>query len=265
MTHTIGRTAETMGEKSKVISIDGIKVACANCSLASLCLPYGLDMHDVERLESIVKRNKPIQRGQILFSPGDRFRSLYVIKTGSVKTFTQTPAGDEHVIGFHLPGELLGLDAIQDDQHGCFAKALETTAVCELPFEKLEHLAATIPSLQHQLLRLLSKEVSSEANMISLLNNSTAEERLASFLLSLSERFRRRGFSPTDFFLAMSRQDIGSYLGLALETISRLFTRFQEQGVLEVDRKHVKIKDLEHLRQMLRHHTPCHSTLGHSS
>ena len=198
-----------MGDKSKIVSIDGIKVACANCSLATLCLPYGLESRDVERLENIVKRNKPVQRGQLLYGPGDQFRSLYAVKTGAIKTFTQTPAaGDEHVIGFHLPGEILGLDAIQDNQHGCFAKALETTAICELPFEKLEHLATAIPSLQHQMLRLLSREVSAEASMISLLNNSTAEERLASFLLSLSERFRRRGFSPTDFFLAMSRQDL---------------------------------------------------------
>ncbi len=254
-----------MTDKSKVVSIDGIKVACANCSLATLCLPYGLDAPDIERLESIIKRNKPIQRGHVIFAPGDRFRSLYVIKTGSVKTYTQTASGDEHVIGFHLPGELLGLDAIQDDAHGCFAKALETTALCELPFDKLEQLSTSIPSLQHQMLRLLSKEVSAEANMISLLNNSTAEERLASFLVGLSERFRRRGFSPTDFFLAMSRQDIGSYLGLALETVSRLFTRFQEHGILEVDRKHVKIRDFDRLKHMLKHHTACHSTLGQSS
>ncbi len=254
-----------MGANSKVISIDGIKAACSNCSLATLCLPFGLDTEDVDRLERIIKRNRPVQRGQILYRPGDRFRSLFVVKTGAVKTFTQTAAGDEHVIGFHLPGEMLGLDAIQDDHHGCFAKALETTVVCELPFENLESLSASVPSLQHQLLRLLSREVSVEANMISLLNNSTAEERLASFLLSLSERFKRRGFSATDFFLAMSRQDIGSYLGLALETVSRLFTRFQEHGVLEVDRKHVQIKNLDELKRMLKHQTPCHTTLGQSS
>ena len=248
-----------MGTHSKVVSIDGIKVACSNCSLASLCLPFGLESEDVDRLEKIVKRNRPVQRGQILFSPGDHFRSLYVIKTGAVKTFTQTPSGDEHVVGFHLPGEMLGLDAIQDDRHGCFAKALETTAICEVPFDNLEQLSASIPSLQHQLLRLMSKEVSAEANMISLLNNSTAEERLASFLISLSERFRRRGFSATDFFLAMSRQDIGSYLGLALETVSRLFTRFQDQGILQVERKHVRILDMDRLRGLLRHQTPCHT------
>lgn len=246
---------------SKVVSLDGIKVACGNCSLSTLCLPFGLNNNDVERLENIVKRGRPIQRGQVLYNPGDKFRSLYVIKTGVVKTYTQTPSGDEHVVGFHLPGEMLGLDAIQDERHGCFAKALETTAVCELPFTRLEELSTTIPSLQHQMMRLLSKEISNETNMVSLLNNSTAEERLAAFLMSLSERFKQRGFSPTDFFLAMSRQDIGSYLGLALETVSRLFTRFQDEGILKVERKHVQIKDIDRLRSLLKHHTPCHVSL----
>ena len=250
---------------AKVVSLDGIKVACGNCSLSSLCLPFGLQPDDVERLEAIVKRNRPLQRGQMLYGPGDKFRSLYVVKTGAVKTYTQTSAGDEHVIGFHLPGEILGLDAIQNDQHGCFAKALETTAICEMPFGRLEELSVNIPSLQHQMLRLLSREVGAEAQMISLLNNSTAEERLASFLLSLSDRFKRRGFSACDFFLAMSRQDIGSYLGLALETVSRLFTRFQDQGILEVDRKHVKIKDIERLKEILKHQAPSSSSAGRSS
>jgi len=249
----------------KVISLDGIKVACSNCSLSTLCLPFGLKPDDVERLEAIIRRNRPIQRGQMLYGPGDKFRSLYVVKTGAVKTYTQTSSGDEHVIGFHLPGEILGLDAIQEDQHGCFAKALETTAICEMPFTRLEELSINIPSLQHQMLRLLSREVSAEAQMISLLNNSTAEERLASFLISLSDRFRRRGFSATDFFLAMSRQDIGSYLGLALETVSRLFTRFQDQGILAVDRKHVQIKDMERLRALLKHQNVCPNSAGRSS
>lgn len=246
-----------MGNK-KVVSIDGIRVACGNCSLATLCLPFGLDSADVDHLDSIVERAKPLQKGTTLFSPGDTFKSIYVVKTGAIKTFTQTPSGDEHILGFHLPGEILGFDAIQDDTHGCFAKALETTAICEVPFEKLEHLSSSVPGLNHQMLRLMSKEVSDEAQMISLLNNSTAEERLASFLLSLSERFKRRGFSASEFFLPMSRQEIGSYLGLALETVSRLFTRFQEQGILAVDRKHVEILNIEHIHTILKHHTPCH-------
>jgi len=246
-----------MGD-SKVVSLEGLKVACSNCGLSSLCLPHGLPEEDINRLENIVKRNRPIQRGTLLYSPGDKLHNLYIVKTGAVKSYIQTESGDEHVIGFHLPGEILGLDAIKDDAHGCFSKALETTSVCELPFTRLEELSASIPSLQHQMLRLLSSEISNEASMISLLGNSTAEERLASFLLSISERFKQRGFSATDFFLTMSRQDIGSYLGLALETVSRLFTRFQEEGILEVERKHVKALDIDRLKQILRHQNSCH-------
>ena len=245
-----------MAEKN-VISIDKIKVACRDCSLATLGLPMGLRPEDVDRLDSIVKRNRPLQRGDHLFRAEEPFRNLFVVKTGAVKTFTQTNDGDEQVVGFHLPGEVLGLDAIQNGHHGCSARALETTAICELPFERLEDLSSNIPSLQHQMFRLLSKEISQEAEMMALLGRSTAEERVASFLLSLSERFKRRGFSATDFFLSMSRQEIGSYLGLALETVSRLFTRFQDEKILKVERKHVQILDMERLRGMVNHQPNC--------
>lgn len=240
-----------------VISLDKIKVACRDCTLSTLCLPMGLRPEDVDRLDAIVKRNRPLQRGDHLFRAGDTFRHLYVVKTGAVKTFTQSNEGDEQVVGFHLPGEVLGLDAIQDGQHCCGARALETTAICELPFDRLEDLSSNIPSLQHQMFRLLSKEIGHDAEMMALLGRSTAEERVASFLISLSERFKRRGFSATDFFLSMSRQEIGSYLGLALETVSRLFTRFQEDGILKVERKHVQILELDRLRTMGGHPTQC--------
>ena len=234
-----------------VISFDKIKVACKNCSLSTLCLPWGLAPEDVDKLDSIVKRNRPLQRGEHLFRTDDGFRNLYVVKTGSVKTYTQSTDGSEQVIGFHLPGEILGLDAIQAARHGCSARILETSAVCELPFDRLEELAGNIPSLQHQMFRLLSREIGADAEMLALLSKSTAEERLASFLISLSNRFKRRGFSATDFFLSMSRQEIGSFLGLALETVSRLFTRFQEDGLLKVERKHVQILDLEALHALV--------------
>lgn len=240
-----------------VISFDKIKVACRNCSLSTLCLPLGLSPDDVDRLDAIVKRNRPLHRGDHLFRGNDKFKSLYVVKTGVVKTYTQGNDGSEQVLGFHLPGELLGLDAIESGAHGCNAKALETTALCEMPFERLEELSASIPSLQHQLFRLLSKEISSEAEMMGLLSKSSAEERLASFLVGLSERFKRRGFSATDFFLAMSRQEIGSYLGLALETVSRLFTRFQDEGILKVERKHVMIQDMDKLRSIVSVQSHC--------
>ncbi len=241
--------------EQNIISFDKIKVACKNCSLSTLCLPLGLSPDDVDRLDAIVKRNRPLQRGDHVFRTDDNFRSLYVVKTGSVKTYTQCPDGSEQVVGFHLPGEILGLDAIQGSKHGCSARVLETSAICELPFDRLAELSSSISSLQHQMFRLLSKEIGQETEMLALLGKSTAEERLASFLLSLSGRFRRRGFSPTDFFLSMSRQEIGSYLGLALETVSRLFTRFQEEGLLKVERKHVQILDMDGLQALVNHQT----------
>lgn len=232
----------------KVISFENIKVACRNCSLVTLCLPMGLEPDDVERLDDIVKRNRPLHRGDHLFREGDGFNSLFVVKTGSVKTYAPSEDGSEQVLGFHLPGELIGLDAIENDSHHCSAKVLETSAICEIPFHQLEELSARIPSLQHQMFRLLSREIGHDEDMLSLLGKRTAEERFAAFLISLSERFRRRGLSASDFFLSMSRHEIGSYLGLAVETVSRLFTRFQDEGLLKVERKHIQLLNIEGIR-----------------
>jgi CRP/FNR family transcriptional regulator len=214
----------------------------------------GLSGEDVEKLETVIKRSRPLQRGEHVFQGGERFHSLFVVKTGSVKTYTPNSEGGEQVLGFHLPGELIGLDAIDQDFHSCSARVLETSAICEIPFQRLEDLAAGLPSLQHQLYRLLSKEIVEEAEMLMLLGKRNADERLASFLVSLSQRLGKRGLSTTDFHLSMSRHEIGNYLGLAVETVSRLFTRFHEEGLLDVDRKHVKIlrlSALEHLAGMV--------------
>ena len=235
----------------KVVSLENIKVACKNCSLSSLCLPMALAPEDVERLDEIVKRNRPLHRGDHLFREADPFKALYIVKTGSVKTYAPVQDGGEQVLGFHLPGEIIGLDAIQKGEHGCSARVLETTAVCEIPFEQLEELSSSIASLQHQMFKLLSKEIGQDTEMLLLLGKRNAEERLAAFLLSLSERFGRRGFSPRDFYLSMSRHEIGNYLGLAVETVSRLFTPFQDEGLLQVERKHIQLQDLDGLRAVL--------------
>ncbi|NKN34475.1 fumarate/nitrate reduction transcriptional regulator Fnr [Marichromatium bheemlicum] len=235
----------------KVVSLETIRVACKNCTLSSLCLPMGLTSEDIERLDEIVKRTRPLHRGDFLFRDGDRFRSLYVVKTGSVKTFAPSPEGGEQVLGFHLPGEIIGLDAIDKDQHACSAKVLETSAICEIPFQRLEELTSAIPSLQHQMYRLLSKEIGHDTDMLLLLGKKNAEERLAAFLLSLSQRLHKRGLSPSDFYLSMSRHEIGNYLGLAVETVSRLFTRFQDDGLMRVDRKHIELLDLPALEALV--------------
>ena len=237
--------------ESKVISFETIRVACRNCTLGALCLPMGLTPDDVERLDDIVKRARPLHRGDFLFRNGQSFRSLYVVKTGSVKTYTPSEEGGEQVLGFHLPGEIIGLDAIDKEVHACSAKVLETSAICEVPFSRLEELSNRIPSLQHQMYRLLSKEISHDTELLLVLGKKSAEERLAAFLLSMSKRLRQRGLSPTDFYLSMSRHEIGNYLGLAVETVSRLFTRFQDEGLLKVDRKHVELINLEALEAIV--------------
>lgn len=237
--------------QQKVISFETVRVACKNCSLSALCLPMGLASEDVERLDGIVKRTRPLHRGDYLFRSGERFRSLYVVKTGCVKTYAPSEEGGEQVLGFHLPGEIIGLDAIEKDAHACTARILETSAICEIPFSRLEELTSSIPSLQHQMYRLLSKEIGLEADMLLLLGKRNAEERLAAFLLSLSKRLHKRGLSATDFFLSMSRHEIGNYLGLAVETVSRLFTRFHDEGLLKVDRKHVELLDLNTLEAIV--------------
>ncbi len=239
-----------MAERN-VISFENIKVACKNCSLGTLCLPLGLTPEDVERLDDIIRRSRPLHRGDHLFRCGDNFRSLYVVKTGSVKTYTPREDGGEQVMGFHLPGEIIGLDAIERESHNCSGKVLETSAICEIPFGRLEELSSCIPSLQHQMYRLLSKEIGQDTEMLMLLGKKNAEERLATFLMSLSMRLKKRGLSSTDFYLSMSRHEIGNYLGLAVETVSRLFTRFQDDGLLAVERKHVQLLDLERLESLV--------------
>jgi CRP/FNR family transcriptional regulator len=231
----------------KVVSLKEIKVACQECSLNEICLPVGIEQQDLDQLDSIIDRKRPLSRGDHLFRVGDSFQSLYAIRSGSLKTYATSEDGQEQVMGFHLPGELVGLDAIADGNHPLAAKALETTSVCEIPFDDLESLSTRLPDLQRQLLRVMSQEIREDEQNMVILGQKSAEERLAAFLIGLSDRFRRRGFSATQFNLSMSRSDIGNYLGLALETVSRLFTRFQNEGLLRVDRKHIELLDVERL------------------
>lgn len=220
------------------------QVSCGVCALHRLCLPLGIDKEDIDRLANIVSRRRPpLRRGEYLFHAGDPFRAVYVIRAGSVKMVNGSREGDERITGFYLPGELIGLDAISAGSHPCAARALETTAVCEIGYAELEALSRTIPGLQRQLLRLMSCEIRHERDMMVLLGSMPADERLAALLLNLSDRFEQRGFSPHEFRLSMSRHDIASYLGLAVETVSRLFSRLQAEGLIRVQRRQVRIDD----------------------
>lgn len=228
------------------------KVACQDCSLHQLCLPVGIDRKDLAELDHIIKRRRPIQRGDHLFVASDKFRSIYAVRSGSLKTYNLTEDGREQVTGFFLPGEIVGLDAIGEGVHACSARALETTSVCEIPFEDLEGLGERIPALTHQLLRIMSKEMHHDQVLLMLLGKRAAEERLAALLLNLSQRYGLRGYSSIEFNLSMSRHDIANYLGLAVETVSRLFSRMQEDGMLAVRSRHVRLTDVDKLRALAR-------------
>lgn len=232
-----------------VVNLTDIKVACANCSLYELCLPLGVKDEDLDELENIIARRK-LPKGHYLFRQNQDFSSIYALRTGSLKTFTLNSDGSEQITGFHLPGELVGLDAISSSRHPSNARALESVSYCELPFDQLEALSSKMPSLQRQLLRIMSNEIREDTGLAILLGNSSAEERLASLLLSLSQRFQHRGYSSEQFNLSMSRTDIGNYLGLAVETISRLFTRMQDSGILEVNGKLINILDMDGLKAL---------------
>jgi len=212
---------------------------CKDCSLAVLCLPLSLGMEDLDALDEIVKRGRPLKKGEFLFRQGDAFNAVFAVRSGSLKTFSVTDLGEEQITGFHLPSELVGLSGMDTELHPVSAQALETTSVCEIPFERLDELSAHLPQLRRQLMRLMSREIRDDQQMMLLLSKKSADERIATFLVNLSARFRARGFSANQFRLAMSRNEIGNHLGLAVETVSRVFTRFQSSGLLQAEGKEV--------------------------
>ena len=214
---------------------------CKDCSLASLCLPLALNSEDMDSLDEIVKRGRPLKKGDFLFRQGDAFASVFAVRSGALKTFSVSAAGEEQISGFHLPSELVGLSGMDSELYPVSAQALETTSVCEIPFEHLDELALQLPQLRRQLMRIMSREIRDDQQMMLLLSKKTADERIATFLVNLSARFRARGFSANQFRLAMSRNEIGNYLGLAVETVSRVFTRFQQNGLLAAEGKEVEI------------------------
>ncbi len=227
-----------------------LQSACQNCNLHSICLPLGLDIGDIDKLNKIVKRSRPLHKGEYLFNGGDKFTSIYAIHSGSIKTFTENKQGDEQITGLYLPGELIGLDAIHKGEHPCSATALETTSLCELPFDTLEELGGNVPELHHQLYRVMSKEIAGDQSLLMFLAQKSATERLAAFLINLSMRLKARNFSETEFNLTMSRKDIGNFLGLTVETISRTFSHFQSEGILSTERRYVNIHKLDSLKKL---------------
>ena len=223
------------------------QTACRDCSLNSLCLPAALNTKAIDQLDRIIKRGYPLKKGEHLFLEGHTFTSIFAVRSGSIKTCTTTGEGDEQITGFYLPSEIIGLSGLGSDIYPISAQATETSMVCEFPFEQLEKLSEEFPTLRRHIMRLMSKKIREDQQMMFLLSKKSADERLATFLINLTSRFRRRGFSSHSFRLSMSRSEIGNYLGLAVETVSRIFTRFQKNGLISAVGKEIEVIDFVEL------------------
>jgi len=233
------------------IDVGHLKVRCKDCNLRELCFPHGMNDEELTNMDAVVQQPKSLHKNDFLYRDGDKTQAIYAVRSGCVKTMTESANGDEQIVGFHLAGELLGLDGFADGVHTCNAVALETASVCELPLEQLELLCHKLPGLQRQMRRIMGKEVSKDHKLLLLLGKMTADERLASFLLSLSARMEERHWNANEFNLMMPRQDISNYLGMAVETVSRLFASFQNEKIIEVDRRHITILDMARLKSMV--------------
>tara|TARA_Y100001972_G_scaffold126092_1_gene178916 strand:+ start:415 stop:1167 length:753 start_codon:yes stop_codon:yes gene_type:complete len=223
------------------------RTSCNDCSLNPICLPLAVSVDELDQLEDIMRRGRPLKRGEHLYRASDPFESVFAVRSGAVKTYIVSEDGEEQVTGFYLPGEIVGMDGISTAHHVTSAKTLETSSVCEIPFSRLEELSTKIPSLQHHFFSLMSREIQADRELHMLLSKKSADDRIASLLISIANRQKLRGLSAQCIRLPMSRYDIANYLGLAVETVSRIFTRFQQQGLLAVEGREVKILDREAL------------------
>jgi CRP/FNR family transcriptional regulator len=234
--------------KRRTGNVAAVSTQCTTCNLRELCLPCGLNVNDTQLLDDMVYTRKRLKRGDSLYRAGGTFDSLYAVRSGFFKSSVVLEDGRDQVTGFHMAGELLGMDGIGTDCHNADVIALEDSEVCVIPYAHLEE-----PRLQRQLQKVMSRELVRDQGVMMLLGTMRAEERLAAFLLNLSQRFVARGFSPREFHLRMTRDEIGSYLGLSLETVSRLFSRFHEDGLITVQQKHIHILDVPGLRSVMVH------------
>lgn len=233
-----------MAEPSRIVCLRELRQSCADCALNQLCLPASIGGKDLLTLDQVVKQRRPLVRGDLLYREGDQHASLFVVRSGSLKTYKTLPEGDVQILGFHIAGELIGLDGLGGNGNQCSAEALERSSLCELPFEALSDIAERIPGLQRQLFRVMSREFGREQQHPVAMGRKQAMSRLAIFLRSLSDRRQGVGQDPHELQLSMSRQELANYLGLVIETVSRLFSRMQALGVLKVDRRTVHILDL---------------------
>ena len=229
--------------RNNQISIDKARTSCYLCSLRELCLPCGLDDTDISKLDNIVDHSNLIHAGEPVFATGDPFRGLYIIRAGAIKLLTYCNDNKEDIIGFYLAGDIIGIDGFEYHKHRCSAIALETSSYCILPFPSIVQLCQKIPELNNQLLKIISREMTNDNSLILKLSKNNSEEKIAIFLITLSNRYKRLGYSPYEFKLPMTRHEISNYLNLTNETICRVFTKFQRSGLLDTTSRKVKILD----------------------
>ncbi len=227
-----------------------LRAACASCGINTLCLPHGVSGSDLEKLDAMVRKSKSFSRGGALFRSGDALDAFFLVRSGSVKATLQNESGEDQIVGFFLPGELVGLDALGTNHHTCTARALETSNVCILPHDALTEICSHVPALQASLMRLIGMEITAEQELLLNINNRQAVGRVAAFLLALSHRYERLHYSPREFRLSMSRHELGNYLGLTIETVSRAMSRLQQERLISVDRRLIRILDAGGLRRV---------------
>ena len=247
-------TAELRKVQSTHIVLAELKTGCANCNVREICQPAGLTLQELDQLDALVDVRRNVRRGDTLYRAGEPFNALYAVRSGFFKSRITYEDGRDQVIGFSMAGEILGMDGIGQDTHNCDAVALEDSEICSIPYRQLEELSREISSLQRHFHKIMSREIVRESGVMMLLGVMRAEERIAAFLLNLSQRLSARGYSPIEFHLRMTREEIGSYLGLKLETVSRAFSKFHKEDLIEVDQKFVRIKSIEGLKQVYAHH-----------
>ena len=233
------------------VNLKQLQTHCSSCSLRELCLPMGLSEEEVEHLDRLVSNRRQLKRGDCLYRNGDAFSSIFAVRSGFFKSRVTSDDGRDQVTGFHMPGEIIGMDGIGTERHTLDTVALEDSEVCIIPFARLEEISHEVKNLQRQFHKVMSRELVRDQGVMMLLGTMRAEERVSAFLINLSQRFLARGWSPSDFHLRMTREEIGSYLGLKLETVSRLFSRFQEEGLVSVQQKHIRILDVPGLKKIV--------------
>jgi len=227
------------------------RATCSQCNLREFCLPVGLSPQEMYAVEDVVTTRRVVEKGEALYRDGDPFTSIYAIRLGNFKTCVNTLDGRDQVTGFHMTGELLGMDGIGTNRHACNAIALERAEVCVMPYGQLSTISTEVPALQRHFHRIMSREIVREHGVMLLLGSMRAEERLAAFVLNLVQRLSARGFSKSELVLRMTREEIGSYLGLKLETVSRTFSKSAEEGIVEVKQRHLRMLDTEALKRIV--------------